>query len=160
MWFNGLFTWIFSIFIDKAADDIADATREHIEPEEGDWDWSKSPDANPDVQEVNLVAKEAKVSLFLAEVEKLVTRGFGSPQILVLMTKIDKLSPGQHWFVEFNVKAFDRGSPLNLFVQRLDFEHVGFIIQSDSALSFEIANLASEYDQSDKEVSPPATGLN
>ena len=148
------------LFVRKAVSDVVDGATEHIEPEESDWDWSKSPDTNPDIKDVNLVAKESEASMFLAEIDKLVTRGFGPPQILILMTKMEKLRPGEQWFVEFNVKAFDRGTPLNLFIQRLDYEHIGFIVQSDSALSFEIGNLASQYDQSDKKVLPPATGLN
>ena len=158
MWFVYIYHWFIGLFVEKAVESAIDG--EHVEPEESDWDWSKSPDANVDEQEVTLVTKESDVSLFLGELSDLITRGFDSPQVSVLINKIGKMSAGEHWYVEFHIKAFDRGTPLKIIAQRLDHEHVGFIIVTDSALSFEIANRAPKYDQSGKSVEPPQHGLN
>lgn len=159
MWFTSLYGWILELFVGKAVEEIVDGAREHIEPEESDWDWSKSADANPDLKEISLVIRDIDASLFLGEIESLVTRGFDSAQIIVLMRQIEKLNPGEHTFVEFYIKAFERGTQLKIVAQRLDAEHLGFIFWTDSALSFEIAQLQPKFDQADKEVVVPP-GLN
>ena len=160
MWFGQLWTLVLSIFVEKAVDKVIDSTAPHVEPEESDWDWTKAPDANPDLKDLSVIVNEANVSLFFGEVSKFIDRGFGKFQIEAIVTKLQHLAEDERHYVEYHVKAFDRGTPLQILTQKLGAEKIGIMVWSDSALSFEIGSLISRFDESENNNAVLLMGLN
>lgn len=159
MWFGSIWAWITALFVERTVDKMIDGQNEHIEPEEGDWDESESPDASQDLENLVAVIKESDAALFFGDISKFVQRGFGPPQITVLLNKLSRIPVGEKWFVEYNVKAFGRGTPLQVATQQLDGENIGVIVWTEPVLAFEIGGLIPDYEQS-RENSIPNQGLN
>ncbi len=154
VWFGSLWRWLWRLFARR----VNRATRP-TDPDESDWDWTKSSESNPDIKCLSVIIRSSDASLFFGEIAGFVERGFGSPQIAVILNKLRMLSEGERWYVEYYVRAFGRGTPLQIASQKMDDERVGLIIWSDSALSFEIGALMPRYEQSG-EAAVASLGLN
>ncbi len=145
---GGLLGWLMAFIVEKVLGRAVDkaVSGEHVEPDESDWDWSKSEDASPDLNQISAEILEADASLFFGEIVPHIERGFDIPQIGLLLNQISRLADGEYRISEFHVRAFGRGTALNVGVQRLSKERIGVLIESDSAVTFEAATSVAKYE--------------